>query len=155
MNGVFAAVAVSGLVFWVGLIASGMTNPAKLKGFLDLFGAWDTSAAFVMAGAIGVGVLAFAGARRRERSWSGAPIDIPSSTVIDRRLLAGGAVFGVGWGIAGFCPGPAIVTASAGSSSAGLRRRDARQHVCPRPLAAAALTIAAGATARRGPGSPS
>ena len=59
MNGVFAAVAVSGLVFWLGLIASGMTNPAKLKGSLDLFGAWDTSVAFVMAGAIGVGVLAF------------------------------------------------------------------------------------------------
>jgi uncharacterized protein len=120
VNGVFAAAlaTVSGLVFGLGLIAGGMTDPAKVKGFLDLFGAWDPSLAFVMAGAISVGALAFALARRRRRSWSGAPIDIPSNTVIDRRLLAGGVVFGVGWGIAGFCPGPAIVAAGAGTTAA-------------------------------------
>ena len=119
MNGVFAAAlaTASGLVFGLGLIAGGMTDPAKVKGFLDLFGAWDPSLAFVMAGAISVGALAFALARRRRRSWSGAPIDIPSNNVIDRRLLAGGVVFGVGWGIAGFCPGPAIVAAGAGTTN--------------------------------------
>jgi len=120
MNAVFAAAlaAVSGLVFGLGLIASGMTDPAKVKGFLDLFGAWDPSLAFVMAGAISVGALAYARAHRRQQSWSGAPIDMPSSSVIDRPLLVGGAVFGVGWGIAGFCPGPAIVSASAGTMAA-------------------------------------
>jgi len=120
MNGMFSAAlaATSGLVFGLGLIAGSMTDPAKVKGFLDLFGAWDPSLAFVMAGAISVGALAFARARRRRLSWSGAPIEVPSSTVIDRRLLAGGVVFGVGWGIAGFCPGPAIVAASAGSVAA-------------------------------------
>ena len=110
--------ATSGLVFGLGLIAGGMTDPAKVKAFLDLFGAWDPSLAFVMAGAIGVGAMAFALARRRKQSWSGAPIEVPSNTVVDRRLLAGGVVFGVGWGIAGFCPGPAIVAASAGSAAA-------------------------------------
>ena len=120
MNGVFSAAvaATSGLVFGLGLIAGGMTDPAKVKGFLDLSGAWDPSLAFVMAGAISVGAMAFALARRRKQSWSGAPIEVPSNTVVDRRLLAGGVVFGVGWGIAGFCPGPAIVAASAGSAAA-------------------------------------
>jgi uncharacterized membrane protein YedE/YeeE len=120
MNGVFSAAvaATSGLVFGLGLIAGGMTDAAKVKAFLDLFGAWDPSLALVMAGAISVGALAFARARRRKQSWSGAPIEVPSNTVVDRRLLAGGVVFGVGWGIAGFCPGPAIVAASAGSAAA-------------------------------------
>jgi len=116
MNSVFAAL--SGLVFGLGLIASGMTDPGKVKGFLDLFGAWDPSLALVMGGAIAVGAVAFARARRRTASWTGASIEIPSSTVIDRRLLLGGVLFGVGWGIAGFCPGPAIVSASAGSTAA-------------------------------------
>jgi uncharacterized membrane protein YedE/YeeE len=108
----------SGLVFGLGLIASGMTDPAKVKGFLDLFGAWDPSLALVMGGAIAVGVGAFALARRRTLSWSGDRIELPGSTVIDRRLLLGGVLFGTGWGVGGFCPGPAIVASSAGSLSA-------------------------------------
>ena len=116
MNAVFATL--SGLVFGLGLIGSGMTDPAKVKGFLDLFGAWDPSLALVMGGAIAVGAVAFAVARRRTVSWAGARMEIPSSTVIDHRLLLGGVLFGAGWGVAGFCPGPALVAASAGSSAA-------------------------------------
>lgn len=108
----------SGLIFGLGLIAGGMTDPAKAKGFLDLFGAWDPSLALVMGGAIAVGVFAFAAAGRRTTSWSGEAIELPSSTVIDGRLIAGGALFGVGWGVAGFCPGPALVAASSGSLAA-------------------------------------
>lgn len=116
MSALFALL--SGLVFGLGLIASGMTNPAKVKGFLDLFGAWDPSLALVMGGAIAVGAVAFTLARRRSRSWSGEPMDIPRSTVIDGRLIAGGLLFGAGWGVAGFCPGPALVAASSGSVAA-------------------------------------
>ena len=116
MSFVFAIL--SGLVFGIGLIASGMTDPAKIKGFLDLFGAWDPSLALVMGGAIAVGAVAFVLARRRTMSWTGAHMEIPTSTVIDRRLLLGGVLFGAGWGIAGYCPGPAIVSASAGSMAA-------------------------------------
>ena len=116
MNAVFALL--SGLVFGLGLIGSGMTDPAKVKGFLDLFGAWDPSLALVMAGAIAVGTVAFAVAQRRTVSWTGAHMEIPGSTVIDRRLLLGGLLFGAGWGVAGFCPGPALVAASSGSSAA-------------------------------------
>ena len=116
MNLVIATL--SGLLFGLGLIASGMTNPAKVKGFLDLFGAWDPSLALVMGGAIAVGSVGFALARRRTLSWTGARLEIPSRTVIDSRLLLGGVLFGTGWGIAGFCPGPAIVSASGGSMAA-------------------------------------
>ncbi len=116
MNAFFAVL--SGLVFGLGLLASGMTDPAKVKGFLDLFGAWDPSLALVMGGAIAVGALAFARARRRPRSWTGTPIELPANSLIDRRLLLGGALFGAGWGIAGFCPGPALVAASSGSAAA-------------------------------------
>ena len=116
MNLVIATL--SGLLFGLGLIASGMTNPAKVKGFLDLFGAWDPSLALVMGGAIAVGAVGFALARRRVLSWTGARIEIPASTAIDSRLLLGGALFGAGWGIAGLCPGPAIVSASGGSMAA-------------------------------------
>ena len=104
----------SGLLFGLGLIASGMTDPSKIQGFLDLFGRWDPSLAFVMAGAIGIGAIGFALARRRRVAWSGDPIDLPLSQVVDRRLLAGGALFGIGWGIGGLCPGPAITALGAG-----------------------------------------
>ncbi len=116
MSSVFALL--SGLIFGLGLLASGMTDPIKVKGFLDLFGAWDPSLALVMGGAIAVGVLAFASARRRELSWTGTHMEIPSNVTIDARLLLGGALFGAGWGLAGYCPGPALVAASSGSAVA-------------------------------------
>lgn len=118
MNALIAAL--SGLVFGIGLIASGMTNPAKVKGFLDLAGAWDPSLGLVMGGAIAVASGAFALARRRERSWTGQRMELPRATVIDARLLGGGVLFGVGWGLAGYCPGPALVALGGGSGSAAL-----------------------------------
>ena len=108
----------AGLVFGLGLIVSGMANPAKVLGFLDLAGRWDPSLAFVMAGAIAVGAIAFALARTRTASLLDAPMKLPSEQRIDRRLLAGALVFGVGWGIAGFCPGPALVAIGMGSTKA-------------------------------------
>lgn len=110
----------SGLIFGIGLILAGMTEPLKVKAFLDLAGAWDPSLALVMGGAIAVGVVAFARARRRERSWTGEPMEIPSNRTIDRRLVTGGLLFGTGWGIAGFCPGPALVALGSGMGSAGI-----------------------------------
>jgi len=104
----------SGLVFGLGLIAGGMANPAKVKAFLDLAGAWDPSLGFVMGGAIAVALPAFALAKRRRTAWSGEPMDIPTSTRIDGRLIGGGVLFGVGWGLAGFCPGPALVALATG-----------------------------------------
>jgi hypothetical protein len=104
----------SGLVFGLGLITSGMTDPAKVKGFLDLTGAWDPSLALVMGGAISVGLWAFAAARRRARSWTGDAMEVPDDRRIDARLVGGGVLFGIGWGIAGFCPGPALVALAGG-----------------------------------------
>ena len=108
----------AGLVFGLGLIVSGMANPAKVIGFLDLAGRWDPSLALVMAGAIAVGAIAFALARTRSASFLDAPMRLSTDKRIDRRLLAGALVFGVGWGIAGFCPGPALVAIGMGSAKA-------------------------------------
>lgn len=105
---------VAGLLFGAGLIVSGMANPAKVLGFLDLAGRWDPSLAFVMAGAIAVGTVAFVVAQRRGRSLLGMPIQWPSATGVTARLVLGSAVFGIGWGLAGFCPGPALVALGAG-----------------------------------------
>ncbi len=99
----------AGLIFGIGLLVSGMTNPAKVQGFLDLAGAWDPSLALVMAGAIGVAVAAFAVAKRRHDTWLGSPMLLPAATHIDKRLIGGSALFGAGWGLAGICPGPALV----------------------------------------------
>lgn len=103
-----------GLLFGVGLIVSGMANPQKVLGFLDLAGPWDPSLALVMAGAIAVGVIGFAAASRRAKSWLGMPMRLPATRLVDRRLLVGGLLFGAGWGLAGFCPGPAVVAFGAG-----------------------------------------
>ena len=106
----------AGLVFGLGLIVSGMANPAKVLGFLDLAGNWDPSLAFVMAGAIAVGSVAFLAARRRSTSLLGSPMRLPSAREIDRRLVLGSILFGVGWGIAGFCPGPGLVALGMGET---------------------------------------
>ena len=108
----------AGLVFGIGLIVSGMANPEKVLGFLDIAGLWDPSLAFVMGGAIMVGVVAFAVARKRTLSFLGFDIRMPSSTHIDKRLIVGGLMFGVGWGVAGFCPGPGLVALGAGETKA-------------------------------------
>ena len=107
-----------GLLFGVGLIVAGMTDPSKVLGFLDLAGRWDPSLAFVMAGAIAGGMVSFAVARRRTVSFLGAPMRLPTARDIDRRLVGGGLLFGVGWGVAGFCPGPALVALGMGESKA-------------------------------------
>ena len=107
-----------GLLFGVGLLLSGMTDPGKVIGFLDLTGAWDPSLALVMGGAILVGVFAFGVARQRTTSFLGNPIRLPTSRDIDTRLVAGSLLFGVGWGLAGFCPGPALVSLGAGQPKA-------------------------------------
>lgn len=109
---------VSGLIFGLGLLASGMTSPRKVQAFLDVFGSWDPSLALVMAGAIGVAAFAMALARGRARAWCGDLIEWPSSERIDGRLILGGVLFGVGWGLAGFCPGPAIVAMGSGMGEA-------------------------------------
>ena len=108
----------SGLVFGLGLIVSGMANPAKVLGFLDLAGAWDPSLALVMAGAIGVGFFAFLIAKKRTHSFIGAEMKLPTASAIDARLLAGSALFGAGWGVAGFCPGPGLVALGMGEPKA-------------------------------------
>ena len=108
----------AGLLFGLGLIVSGMADPAKVLGFLDLAGSWDPSLAFVMAGAIGVGVVAFAVARRRTVSLFGEAMKLPTSNHIDRRLVGGSVLFGVGWGVAGFCPGPGLAALGMGEVKA-------------------------------------
>jgi len=108
----------AGLVFGFGLILSGMANPAKVLGFLDLFGRWDPSLGLVMGGAVAVTSVVFFLARRRTVSLLGATIRMPTDRRIDRRLVGGGLLFGVGWGIAGFCPGPALVALGMGEGKA-------------------------------------
>jgi uncharacterized membrane protein YedE/YeeE len=114
------AALLSGLVFGLGLIVSGMANPAKVLGFLDLAGRWDPSLALVMGGAIGVGLVGFAVARQRHLSFLGLEMKLPSARQIDRRLVGGSVLFGIGWGIAGFCPGPALVALGMGEWKAAV-----------------------------------
>jgi uncharacterized protein len=109
---------IAGLLFGFGLIVSGMISPAKVLGFLDVAGTWDPSLAFVMAGAIAVGAPAFYFVKRMPRSLTGLTMRLPKTTPIDRRLIIGSALFGAGWGLAGFCPGPALVGAGAGEFKA-------------------------------------
>ena len=104
----------TGLVFGLGLIVSGMPNPAKVLGFLDLAGAWDPSLALVMGGAVAVAFLPVQWAKRQKVSLLGAPMQLPSSTRLDRRLVLGSLMFGAGWGVGGFCPGPGLVALGMG-----------------------------------------
>jgi uncharacterized membrane protein YedE/YeeE len=101
--------AILGAIFGLGLLVSGMLDPVKVLGFLDVAGHWNPQLAFVMGGAIAVAAPAFLIARRRDQSVLGAPIEIPGGLPIDGRLLAGAGLFGLGWGLAGVCPGPALV----------------------------------------------
>ena len=98
-----------GLIFGLGLILSGMGNPAKVQNFLDFFGQWDPSLALVMGGAIAIGLIAFTWAKARSKALLGEPMQLPGNTSIDKKLLTGSAMFGAGWGLAGFCPGPALM----------------------------------------------
>jgi hypothetical protein len=111
---------VAGLVFGIGLILSGMTDPGKVIGFLDLAGNWDPSLAFVMAGAILVGFFGFRLASRRAASFLGGAMKLPQRRDIDPRLVGGSVVFGIGWGLAGFCPGPAVVSFGSGQDKAAV-----------------------------------
>ncbi|WP_046155279.1 DUF6691 family protein [Chromobacterium vaccinii] len=107
----------AGLMFGIGLIVAGMANPAKVLGFLDLAGRWDPSLALVMAGTVVVALPAFALAKRRDRALLGDEMRLPAARSVDRRLLLGSLVFGAGWGLAGVCPGPALVLAGSGLPS--------------------------------------
>ena len=109
---------VAGLVFGIGLIVSGMTNPAKVQGFLDLAGQWDPSLGLVMAGAIAVGLFAFGAAKKRTTAILGGVMQLPKKSDIDLRFVLGSVVFGAGWGLGGFCPGPVLVSLGTGRSEA-------------------------------------
>jgi uncharacterized protein len=114
MNAAIALLA--GLVFGLGLLLSGMASPAKVQGFLDVFGGrWDPSLALVMAGAIAVSAPVFWLIERRGRTLRGEALNLPPKQGVNGRLLAGGALFGIGWGLAGYCPGPALVALGSGS----------------------------------------
>jgi uncharacterized membrane protein YedE/YeeE len=111
---------VVGLMFGVGLMASGMTDPGKVIGFLDLFGAWDPSLALVMGGAVVVGFFAFALAKKRTTTFLGGALRFPTTNQMDKPLVIGSLLFGAGWGLGGFCPGPALVSMADGQSKAML-----------------------------------
>lgn len=123
-----------GLLFSLGLVVSGMIDPAKVLNFLDLFGTWDPSLAFVMGGAIAVAAPGYALARRRAAPMLDATFHLPQATALDARLIGGAATFGLGWGLAGYCPGPAFASLSLGD---------------PRSLAFVAAMLAALAATRR------
>ncbi len=109
-----------GLLFGIGLILAGMANPAKVQGFLDLAGAWDPSLALVMVGAIAVAYVGFHSGKRMRTSLLNSSMQLPGRGQIDRRLILGSLAFGVGWGIGGFCPGPALVSLGSGELKAAV-----------------------------------
>ena len=113
--GVVLFALLSGVIFGLGLILAGMANPAKVLAFLDLTGLWDPSLALVMGGAICIGLVAFTLAKKRTSSFLGLKMHLPTSRIIDKRLVLGGLVFGVGWGLSGICPAPAFVLLGTGS----------------------------------------
>jgi uncharacterized membrane protein YedE/YeeE len=101
---------ISGLLFGAGLSVGGMTDPARVRGFLDIFGTWDPTLAFVMGGALLVMAPVWLVQRRMDKSFDGTSFDLPGTSLIDGKLLGGSALFGIGWGIAGLCPGPAVAS---------------------------------------------
>ncbi len=118
MNLLFSLMA--GLIFGLGLIIAGMANPAKVLGFLDIRGAWDPSLALVMVAAVVVATIGFTWAKKRKTSLLGQPIQLPTAANIDKRLIGGSLLFGIGWGLAGICPGPALVLLGAGMYKGGV-----------------------------------
>ena len=110
----------AGLIFGLGLIVSGMANPEKVIGFLNIFGRWDPSLAFVMGGAIFVGVFSFKYIVKREKTLLGGSLHLSNEKSINKRLIFGSLIFGLGWGVAGFCPGPALVSLGMGSLKGAL-----------------------------------
>ena len=118
MKNIYALLA--GLIFGLGLIVSGMANPEKVIGFLNIFGRWDPSLAFVMGGAIFVGVFSFRYIVKREKTLLGGILHLSNEKSINKRLIFGSLIFGLGWGVAGFCPGPALVSLGMGSLKGAL-----------------------------------
>lgn len=113
-----AIAGLTGALFGAGLLVSGMTQPAKIVGFLDPIGGWDPSLAFVMGGAVVVYAVAWRWIHRHRRDpWFDVRFHLPTRRDIDRQLVAGAAIFGVGWGLGGFCPGPGIVAAASGNAA--------------------------------------
>lgn len=110
----------AGIMFGLGLIVGGMTNPAKVQAFLDITGDWDPSLAFVMLGAIAIGFFAFRAASKHSMTVLGLKVHLPGTTLIDRKLVIGAVFFGAGWGLAGFCPGPAVASVLTGGSAVWL-----------------------------------
>lgn len=105
----------TGMLFGLGLIIAGMTDPSKVIGFLDVIGNWNPSLAFVMVGAILIGAIAFKLVRHKTSSFLGETLKIPTSKNIDRRLILGSMTFGIGWGLVGYCPGPALASLATGA----------------------------------------
>ena len=118
MKNIYALFA--GLIFGLGLIVSGMANPEKVIGFLNIFGRWDPSLAFVMGGAIFIGVFSFKYIVKREKTLLGGSLHLSNEKSINKRLIFGSLIFGLGWGVAGFCPGPALVSLGMGSLKGAL-----------------------------------
>ena len=114
MTRVILAALASGALFGAGLAVSSMTDRAVVLGFLDVFGAWNPTLAFVMGGAVSVTAIAFRLVMKRQAPMLGGEFRVPKNDAIDGRLVGGAAIFGIGWGLAGFCPGPALVGAAAG-----------------------------------------
>jgi uncharacterized membrane protein YedE/YeeE len=107
-----------GVLFGFGLLISGMTNPTKILNFLDITGSWDPSLLFVMGGAVCVGLAGFYLLSKRSQAFFGGALHIPTRRDITKPLVIGSLIFGAGWGLAGFCPGPAIVSIGSGQAKA-------------------------------------
>lgn len=110
----------AGLIFGIGLILAGMANPAKVLAFLDLAGLWDPSLGLVMGGAVAIGLVAFTIAKKRDLSYLGFSIQLPTNRIIDKRLVLGSLAFGIGWGLVGICPAPAFVLLGIGGIKAAV-----------------------------------